>query len=100
MIWPPAVQRVKTPMSLAKIRRNIDSQAYSGEPVEAGMALPTEAGMALFLRDLALIEYNCKRFNRVREATSHGCYLKTAAGLLLGLLLLDVMLTCATKGNY
>lgn len=56
-------------MSLAKIRRNIDSRAYCGESTEAGMALPTEAGIARFLRDLALIEYNCKRFNRVREAT-------------------------------
>lgn len=69
MTWPLGVQRIKTPMSLAEIRRKIDRQAYCGNPTETGMALPTEAGMALFLRDLALIEQNCKQYNKVREAT-------------------------------
>lgn len=54
------MQRVKNPMSLAEICRKIDNKKYAEDP---------EKSIKLFLRDLALIESNCKRFNKVKEAT-------------------------------
>lgn len=60
MTRPLGVQRVKNPMSLAEICRKIDNKKYAEDP---------EKSIKLFLRDLALIESNCKRFNKVKEAT-------------------------------
>ena len=51
------IQRIKKPMSLAKIRDQLNQGYY---------AVMTEAGMKSFLQDLALIESNCIRFNGVR----------------------------------
>ena len=51
-------QRVKKPMSLAKIRYQLKEGYY---------AVTTEAGMRCFQKDLSLIETNCIRFNGVRS---------------------------------
>ena len=53
------MQRVKTPMSLFKIRDQLKEGYY---------AVTTETGMRCFLQDLSLIESNCIRFNGVRES--------------------------------